>query len=310
MVGLALVIVFGALSSSMVAAVHGAVDRQFKSDYVVGPKNLLMAQGFSPQLERRIAALPAARATTSVTDGFTRVNGVSTVVLGYNPDTIGQLTDVRLVDGTQPRWQLLSQDAAFVFQGWAVPHHVSRGSTLRIATPGGGVDRIRVVGVIESPDQHVVLSQQRTARDTGATRTSYYVWTKAADDPASRAELGRELQAVVAHYPNATVLSNAQLKSQITAQFNQIFTLIYALLGAAVIASALGIANTLAMSVIERTREIGLIRALGGTRHQVRGMIRRESILVTTWSGSCSALLSASSSATSSFARWPRPSPA
>jgi putative ABC transport system permease protein len=280
MVGLALVIVFGAFSSSMVSAVRSAVDRQFRSDYVVGPKNLMTMQGFSPTLERRIAALPAARVTTSVTDGFTKVNGVPTVVLGYDPRTIGALTGVTLVGGGQPDWLALEGNSAFVYQGWAAPNHVSAGDILRIAMPGGGADRIRVAGILESPDQHVVLSQQRTARDTGSTNV-FYVWTKAADTTAARAALGRQLRSVVADYPNASVLSNSQLKNQITSQFNQIFTLIYALLAVAVIASALGIANTMAMSVLERTREIGLVRALGGTRRQVRGMVRRESLLVT-----------------------------
>jgi putative ABC transport system permease protein len=278
MVGLALVVVFGAFSSSIVNTVHRAVDRQFQSDYVIGPRNLLLAQGFSPTLGRRISALPAARATTTVTDGFTRVNGVGTVTLGYDPSTIGALSGDRLVGGGAPPWHLLRGRAALVSQGWAAANHVSAGSRLRIATPTG-VDVVRVVGVVESPDQHVMLSQARNMRDAGATSV-FYVWTKAAASASARTELRRELERVVADYPNATVLSNAELKDQITAQFNQIFTLIYALLGAAIVGSALGIANTMAMSIIERTREIGLIRALGGTRSQVRAMIRRESILV------------------------------
>ena len=81
--------------------------------------------------------------------------------------------------------------------------------------------------------------------------------------------------------PPVKIRSNAELKNEVESQFNQIFGQIYALLGVAVIASALGIANTMAMSVFERTREIGLVRAVGGTRRQLRSMIRRESLLIT-----------------------------
>ncbi|HZR90941.1 MAG TPA: FtsX-like permease family protein [Gaiellaceae bacterium] len=279
MVGLSLVVVFGAFSASAISAVNEAVDRQVRSDFVVGPKNLFNFQGFAPSLERRIAALPAARAASGIVAGFVRVNDVGTAVLGYDPATIGELSGDELVGGGTPPWGALAGRAALVTEGWARPHHVRVGEALRIRTPSGE-DVVRVAGVIRSLDQHVIVSRARAAADVGATQV-FYVYVKADDSPEARAALRRQLERVVADYPTATVLSNEELKNQIAARFDQIFALIYALLGAAVLAGAFGIANTMAMSVIERTREIGLIRAVGGTRGQVRAMIRRESVLVT-----------------------------
>ncbi len=278
MVGLALVVVVGAFSASVVSAVDASVNRQLRSDFVIGPKNLFTFQGFSPTLERRIAALPHAHAT-GIAAGVVRVNGASTALLGYDPETIGELSGDELVGGGTPPWRALAGRSALVSQGWASVHHVRVGSRLTIRTPSGQ-DVVRVAGVIRSLDQHVIVSRQRAAADAGATQI-FYVYVKTDDSKKARADLRSQLERVVRRYPMATVLSNAELKDQITTQFSRLFLFIYALLGVAILGSAFGIANTMAMSVIERTREIGLIRALGGTKEQLRAMIRRESVLVT-----------------------------
>jgi putative ABC transport system permease protein len=103
-----------------------------------------------------------------------------------------------------------------------------------------------------------------------------------ARSPADRAALGREIDALLARdYPNLQSLSTTQVKSQIRGAVDRQFNLFNAILAVAVIVSLLGVINTLAMSVIERTREIGVLRALGSSRWQVRTTMIDESLLIT-----------------------------
>jgi putative ABC transport system permease protein len=85
---------------------------------------------------------------------------------------------------------------------------------------------------------------------------------------------------VLAAYPNATLMDQAQFKAQQAQQVNQLLNLVYGLLGLAVLIALIGIANTLALSVYERTRELGLLRAVGMTRHQLRVMVRWEALVI------------------------------
>ncbi len=89
-----------------------------------------------------------------------------------------------------------------------------------------------------------------------------------------------DLEAALEPFPTVELTSQAEFKEQIRSQINQLLALVYALLGLAVVIAILGIINTLALSVIERTREIGLLRAVGMTRGQLRRMVRLESVVI------------------------------
>ena len=281
MIGIALVIVFGAFSASAVVAIRESIDRGLKSDFVISPRNLLDLQGFSPELADRVAALPETTASSAVRVGFAEIDGTATQVIAVDPATIGRVSGEELVGGGAPDWAALSGTSALVSERFANREDVAVGDTIEIETLSGAPDRLRVAGIIKSStDDAAYISTERAERDAGLTQV-FSIQVTAGDSPAARESLRASLEALLADFPAAKVRSNTELKNEIEGQFDQIFGLIYALLGVAVIASALGIANTMAMSVLERTREIGLVRAVGGTRGQLRGMIRRESLLVT-----------------------------
>jgi putative ABC transport system permease protein len=99
--------------------------------------------------------------------------------------------------------------------------------------------------------------------------------------PGVSASAGRRaIQGVLAAYPNVTLMDQTQYKAQQEQQVNQMLNLVYGLLALAVVIALIGIANTLALSIYERTRELGLLRAVGATRGQLRSMVRSESLVI------------------------------
>ena len=284
MIGLALVITFSAFSSSAISAVRDSIDRSLTSDFVIVPRDFFSQQGFSPQLGRQAAQLPDTDAATATRFGFARVGGDDTEIVGIDPNTYGSISATELRGGGTPDWQALNGPEAFVTRQYASDKNKEAGSTIVVQPPGRRPEPLRVAGVIddqvETQSGSSVFVSTARAQALGLTQDAR-VYVKAKDGAEGRARLRGELNGLVARYPAAKLYSNEELKNKIEDSFQQIFGLLYALLGVAIVASAFGILNTLAMSVLERTREIGMVRAVGGTRPQIRRMIRRESILVT-----------------------------
>jgi putative ABC transport system permease protein len=148
----------------------------------------------------------------------------------------------------------------------------------------GGTQRARVAGVLDSVGDFGGMTMQMSL----GTMRRVYNWTddaqlavKARDD-AARASLERKLSALVKRdYPDLELQSAAGLKKQMQTEISRQFNIFNAIVAIAVIVSLLGVINTLAMSVLERTRELGLMRALGASRWQVRSSMLDESLLIT-----------------------------
>ena len=145
-----------------------------------------------------------------------------------------------------------------------------------------GNERSKVAGIVETVfagGQTVGMSLKTIERVYGVTADSDLAVKASSDD--ARPDLEAAVEKIVEKdYPNLTVLSNEELKSQVEEQLNQTFGIFNALVGVAIFVSLFGVINTLAMSVIERTREIGVLRALGSTRWQIRRTIAAESLVI------------------------------
>jgi len=168
-----------------------------------------------------------------------------------------------------------------VGKGYADEQQIEPGDTLRLEGPSGE-RTARVVGIVETVlfgGQTVGMSLE-TMRDVWGVTADTELALKATSE-AARPVLEQKVRRIVREdYPNLAVLSNDELKSDVEDQVNQQFGIFYAIVGVAIFASLFGIVNTLTMSVLERTREIGVLRALGASRWQVRRQVANESVVI------------------------------
>jgi putative ABC transport system permease protein len=152
------------------------------------------------------------------------------------------------------------------------------GSTISALTPAGHRVRYRIVGTFDNKvglTGDVLLTDAALTRDWGA-RDYAVVLAAGTGDPAA---LDRRAEAALKAFPAADAMTIAQYKDEQAKQVNQLLGLVFALLSLSVIVALLGIVNTLALSVHERTRELGMLRAVGMSRRQVRRMIRSEAVI-------------------------------
>jgi putative ABC transport system permease protein len=202
--------------------------------------------------------------------GATEVTGVDTAV-------IDDLVDLDVVEGSMSS---VVDDGVAVSRDYATDHSVGLGDTMTITFPATG-DQPFTVRAIYADEMFggglVVDLPAYEANVTDQYDLQVYVTVH---DEVSAEVGGAAITDALAAWPNAEVQDQAAFKESVTSEIDQMLNLIYGLLALAVIIALIGIANTLALSVHERTRELGLLRAVGMTRRQVRTAIRWESVLI------------------------------
>lgn len=278
MVGVALVSLIAVMASSTKSSMSSVIDSSMRADFVVsGAGQAGGMSGFSPSLQRRVAALPEVASATGVRSGMIRTGGGSQMVLAVDPRHVDDLFDVDVRRGS---FSSMTATGVAISQHVADSRHLALGDRVPVTftTTGTQDFTVQVVYGARSLAGDYVLPLA-AARRSFSTKLDFQVYAELAPDVAP-ARGRAAIERVLADYPNANLLDRTQYKHEQEAQIDQLLGLMYGLLGLALVIALIGIANTLALSIYERTHELGLLRAVGMTRRQLRGVVRGESIVI------------------------------
>ena len=270
MIGLALVAMISVLAQSMKASVDRTFDGGFGADYTLRATG---AAGFSPEAVTAAARAPGVAGVTPVRLGTIKLAGARQPVTVADPPALVTSIKLKIERGTAALGpnEMLVQRAAAAEWGWSV------GSTVPGEYPDGTRASVRVAGIfVDNPAvaiPYVMTPAGYRPHAPGELIQLAYVDSRGVD-------ARRALESALAAYPNVELQDRRQAKAQARGEVDQLLQMIIALLVLSIIIAAFGIVNTLALSVVERTREIGLLRAVGMSRRQLRRMVRQESVLI------------------------------
>jgi putative ABC transport system permease protein len=275
MIALSLITFVAVLGQGVKTSFGGAVDSLFAADYSLTAGNTPLTNK-AAQAARKA---PAVELVSEIRTGSGRLNGKTVAVDGVDAN-LQQVVDMKWSAGEDVP-ERLGRTGAFVKKDYADDHGLELGSPLTVKTPTGALLHLHLVGIFDepkggSPFGDVSISKQTFDRSF-ATHDNFFTLLNVKGDPSEAKKTA--IENALAAYPDAQVETAAQFKDGQIAQLNTALNIVYALLGLSVIVSLFGIVNTLFLSVFERTRELGMLRAIGMTRRQVRRMIRHESIV-------------------------------
>ena len=291
MIGLALVTLVAVLAAGIISTFRGAVDDLWKNaDYALTAQN-----NFSPipvSVADAAAEAPGVDAVGSVRAGQAQAFGDVFNATAVNPAT-SRIFSMDWKDGSDSVLAQLGPAGAFVDDGFADDHDLGVGSPIHVTFAGGDSATFRVRGIFNpptggSPFGPVTISSETWDRFNPEPRNLYsFVIMNGGQTDANEAALNTALK----DFPNAKVQTRSQFIDNQISGLNSVLNILYILLALSVLVSFFGIVNTLVLTVFERTREIGMLRAVGMTRRQIRRMIRHESVITSAIGGVLGILL-------------------
>ena len=280
MVGVAVATLFTVIGASLKASAAQGVDRTLAADLVVyqpGYGGSAGLAGFSPALAAGLGRLPSVAVADGVSRGSVLLDGQAQTVAAVDPGRIGTVLNLGVTAGSLGA---VGPGSFAVSAAAAADRHWRVGSTVPVVYPDGAHARLRVAAIFGHPDitgDYLFAAAGWAPHAGQALDSMVLIKLKpgAAPGPARAA-----VTAAIAGTGQPRVQDRAQYEASATGAVNTILGLVYVMLALAILIALMGVANTLSLSIHERTRELGLLRALGQTRAQARGMVRWESVII------------------------------
>jgi putative ABC transport system permease protein len=263
-------------ATSLKESVSDAVSGGNRSDLILEPAGAGI--GISPSVADLMRARDDVTDVVELRESAARVDGHSTLVTALDTTGLDRVIDLGIESGSLGA---LAPGSMLVSTMAADDLGVRVGDTVTVTFPETGDTTLRVVGTFSKGSlinaSYVMTLPDFSANVSAALDGAVLVNSAPGADPARAKDA---IEAALADYPNVTVNNPADITRKAQDSVDQLLGIVTAMLLLAVVVAILGIVNTLVLSVVERTRELGLLRAVGGTRGQVRSVVRRESVLV------------------------------
>jgi putative ABC transport system permease protein len=275
-IGLTVVVAVAVTSASLKDSVSDAVSGGNRSDLILEPAGAGL--GISPSVAEVLRARDDVADVVELRESAAQVNGHSSLVTGLDTVGLDQVIDLGIENGSL---DALEPGRILVGTTQADELGVGTGDTVTVTFPETGETTMQVAGTFSEGlliNASYVMTLPGFAANVTSELDGAILMTNAAGVDPVRAK--EAIEDALADYPNVTVNNPADITKNAQDSVNQLLGIVTALLLLAVVVAVLGILNTLVLSVVERTRELGLLRAVGGTRRQVRAVVRRESVLM------------------------------
>jgi putative ABC transport system permease protein len=279
MIGLALVTFVAVLANGMKASNRGAIEDQVKADFVVTSQD-----GFIPFVSGAgdaAAAAPGVELATSVRSELGKVAGTDKYVTGIEPDKITSVYTFDWAEGSDETLTTLGEDGAILDEGFAEDEKLEVGDRFKLLSTSGRSANLTVKAIYKPPPFYPLLGSVSITKETFDTvydrPRNQFTFVNVPGGPDAAAE--KPLEVALAKFPDAKVQTRESWIREQDKNFNQFLIMLYVLLALSVVISIFGMINTLALAVFERTRELGMLRAVGMTRWQARVMIGSESVI-------------------------------
>lgn len=294
MIGLAIVVGAGGLMWSLNGSLMGVFQKTMGSDYMLVPPSVSIWEGdvgATTILADKIRSVPGVGTVTTwryaqseiPTSSARGTGAVEISMLGIDPPTFREISGMDFTEGNPDQaYAALTAGRAIIVNGiLAVQAGLKAGDTVTLATPQGQTDyRVAAVGgdVLNMKINTAYISQANMRQDFNKAEDIFVQVNMAQGaDPAA---VEARLKTIVEDYPQFRFVATREYLAEFGKQFDAMFAGVYVLLGLLSIPSLIAILNTLAIGVIERTREIGMLRAIGAARRQVRRMVVAEALLL------------------------------